>query len=192
MEHDEKTLWNRKYTERSHISLRPDPFLVSAYSEFFAGLSPGNALDVAGGIGRHALWLADRGWNVKLLDISEVGIELARKNIAAGLRPRIDLEIQDLRTARTLGNRQYDLVLVFFYLERELFPALIRALKPGGFLIYKTYTLEQRKFSGGPTHPMHLLKPNELIHAFAQLRILYYHEAVKKKGVAELVVRKER
>jgi hypothetical protein len=39
---------------------------------------------------------------------------------------------------------------------------------------------------------MHLLKHNELIHAFAQLRILYYHEAVEKKGVAELVARKER
>jgi tellurite methyltransferase len=80
--------------------------------------------------------------------------------------------------------------MVFFFLQRELFPALVSALKPGGHLIYKTYTTEQQRFSGGPTHPMFLLQPNELLHAFSSLRILHYHETVEEKGVAELVARK--
>src|SRR5579872_2066130 len=211
MEDNEKTLWDRKYRERSHTSMEPDPFLVSAYSEFIAGSSPGSALDVAGGAGRHTVWLAERGWKVKLVDVSEVGIELARKNIVAHLndpitkspdrsrlpRPAVDhqlrypsmvtAEVRDLRVNHDLGDERYDLVLVFFYLQRSLFPALISALKPGGFLVYKTYTLEERRFSGGPSHPMHLLKPSELLRAFASLRILYYRETIHERGLAELV-----
>ena len=186
MKRDEKTLWNRKYRERSHVSLEPDPFLVSAYTEFLEGSAPGTALDVAGGIGRHALWLAERRWKLKLVDISDVGIELARRHLSSN----VELEVRDLDKTRDLGRAQYDLVIVFFYLQRSLFPALIKALKPGGLLIYKTYTREQRRLSGGPTHPMHLLKPNELLRAFSSLRILRYHETVRERGIAELAARK--
>jgi len=195
---DEKSLWNKKYREKSHSSLEPDPLLVSAYAEFLSGLSPGSALDVAGGVGRHALWLAQRGWRVTLLDVSEVGIELAKENVTRVLCPikkdsLVTTEVMDLNSSHDLGREQFDLVLVFFYLQRELFPALISALKPGGLLIYKTYTTEQQKFAGGrsesgPSHPMFLLQPNELLHAFQSLRILHYHET--EKGVAELVGRK--
>ena len=66
----------------------------------------------------------------------------------------------------------------------------LAALKPGGNLIYKTYTTEQKNFAGGPSHPMFLLEPNELLHAFSSLRVLHYHETVQGKGVAELVARK--
>lgn len=191
MKRDEKTLWNRKYRERSHLSIKPDPFLVSAYSEFLSDVSAGKALDVAGGVGRHSIWLAERGWKVELVDVSEVGIELAAKNLEArGLQKKVALKVLDLQTASSLGNAEYDLVLVFFYLQRELFPALIKALKPSGFLVYKTYTIEQRRFTGGPSHPMHLLKPNELLEAFASLQVLHYHETAQEKGVAELVARR--
>lgn len=188
---DEKSLWNRKYSEGSHASLAPDPLMVSAYEEFLAQSTPGSALDVAGGVGRHAIWLAQRGWHVKLLDISEVGVDLARKNAqaalaASGKEAPMTAAVVDLNSAQELGHEQYDLILVFFYLQRELFPALISALKPGGFLIYKTYTTEQRRFSG-PSHPMFLLEPNELLRAFASLRILHYHETIAEKGVAEMV-----
>jgi tellurite methyltransferase len=63
----------------------------------------------------------------------------------------------------------------------------VRALKPGGILIYKTYTAEQLRFRGGPRHPLHLLKHNELLRAFSGLRVLHYRETVREKGVAEFV-----
>ncbi len=192
---DEKSMWNLKYSEGSHTSVEPDPLLVSTYQEFLSNRSAGSALDVAGGVGRHAIWLAQRGWRVKLLDISEVGIQLVDKNAAKALGPiakefLISTEVADLNGIQDLGREQYDLVMVFFYLQRELFPALISALKPGGVLIYKTYTTEQKQFSGGPSHPMFLLEPNELLHAFRSLRILHYHETIAEKGVAELVAQK--
>lgn len=204
MQPDEKTLWNRKYRKSSHASLEPDPFLVSAWSEYLAGSAPGTALDVAGGTGRHALWLAERGWNVKLVDISDVAIELANKNIAARpndplakspdcptvRRGTITTEVQDLQSNDNLGQEAFDLVLVFVYLQRPLFPALISALKPGGLLIYKTHTIDQQRFKGGPKNPEHLLQPNELLRAFASLRVLSYRETVRERGMAEMVARK--
>jgi 2-polyprenyl-3-methyl-5-hydroxy-6-metoxy-1,4-benzoquinol methylase len=188
---DEKTLWNKKYSEGSHSSLDPDPRLVSAYDEFLSGNPPGNALDVAGGVGRHAIWLAQRGWRVKLADISEVGIQQAQENAKrTGTEVLVSTEMSDLNTMQDLGREQYDLVIVFFFLQRELFPALSDALKPDGFLIYKTYTMEQKHFKSGPTHPLFLLEPDELLRAFSSLRVLHYHETVQEKGVAELVARK--
>jgi len=188
---DEKALWNKKYSEGSHTSLDPDPFLVSAYDEFLFGTSPGLALDVAGGVGRHSIWLAQRGWRVKLLDISELGVQQAAENAKrSGTASSISADVCDLNTMRDLGHEQYDLIVVFFFLQRAIFPALTAALKPGGFLIYKTYTTEQKHFAGGPSHPMFLLDPNELLHAFRSLRVLRYHETTQEKGVAELVARK--
>jgi 2-polyprenyl-3-methyl-5-hydroxy-6-metoxy-1,4-benzoquinol methylase len=188
---DEKSCWDKKYDEHSHSSLEPDPFLLSAYGEFLAGRAPGNALDVAGGVGRHAIWLAQQGWRVKLLDISEVGIKQAAENAKrTATAGSISSEVRDLNVMQDLGRDQYDLVIVFFFLQRELFPALISALKPGGILIYKTYTIEQKNFAGGPSHPMFLLEPNELLHAFSSMRVLSYHETTQQKGVAELVAQK--
>src|SRR6478672_7388590 len=118
---DEKTLWDKKYGERSHSSLKPDPFLVSAYDEFLFDTSPGLALDVAGGVGRHSIWLAQRDWRVKLLDISEVGIQQAEENAKrTGTASSISAHICDLNTTRDLGWEQYGLVVVFFYLQREI------------------------------------------------------------------------
>jgi tellurite methyltransferase len=191
MELDEKASWNKKYSEGSHGSLEPDPFLVSAYDEFLFGTTSGLALDVAGGVGRHSICLAQRGWRVKLLDISEVGIKHAEENAKrTGTAGSISSEVCDFNTMHNLGREQYDLVLVFFFLQRELFPALAAAIRPGGFLIYKTYTTEQKYFAGGPSHPMFLLEPNELLHTFRSLRVLHYHETIQQKGVAELVARK--
>jgi len=193
---DEKSSWNKKYSEGSHTSLEPDPFLVSAYDEFLSGRSPGLALDVAGGVGRHAIWLAQRGWRARLVDISDIGIGQAEQNAKrTGTASSVSMEVLDLNTMENLGREQYDLVVVFFFLQRELFPVLTAALNPGGILIYKTYTTEQQRLSSegaksGPSHPMFLLEPNELLRAFSSLRVLHYHETIQEKGVAELVARK--
>jgi tellurite methyltransferase len=192
---DERNSWNAKFSSGSHTSLEPDPLLVSAWSDYIEPLLGSSdqkrALDVAGGVGRHAIYLAERGWQTTLIDVSDKGIELARNN-AQQRRLNIDLRNDDLRFAE-LGSETYDLILIFFYLQRELFPALIRALSPGGILIYKTYTQEHPRLSGGkgPTHPMHLLETNELLRAFSSLHVLFYHETVNEKGLAELIAHKK-
>ena len=189
---EERARWNRKYGEGSHTSLEPDPFLLEAYEEFVAPLfpAPGAALDVAGGVGRHAIWLAQRGWQVTLVDISEVGTAKASENAAvAGVPLRV--ETADLLTYN-FGHEAYNLILVFFYLQRELFSRMAAALKPGGLIVYKTYTREHQNFARfGLQHPMFFLEPNELLHAFPGLHVLHYRETLREKGVAELVAWKE-
>jgi SAM-dependent methyltransferase len=187
---DERAQWDRRYGEGSHRSLDPDPFLVESYKEFIQPLFPhgGAALDLAGGVGRHAIWLAQRGWQVTLTDISEVGIAQAREN-ASGMATNITFEVQDAGTFAA-GKQRYDLITVFFYLQREIFPELVKALRPGGLLLYKTYTRFHPKFGRGPTHPMHLLEANELLRAFPGLTALHYHETIRDRGVAEFVGRK--
>jgi SAM-dependent methyltransferase len=188
---DERTSWNRRYQEGSHHSLDPDPFLVESYSEFIEPLFThgGLALDLAGGVGRHAIWMAQRGWRVTLADISEIGIAKAREN-AGAFANKIDFQVRDCSNF-SAGSEQYDVVMVFFYLQREIFPELAKALRPGGLLLYKTYTRLHPKFGRGPTHPMHLLEENELLRAFPGLTVLHYHETVRDRGVAELVGRKK-
>jgi tellurite methyltransferase len=193
----ERAVWNRKYSEGSHGPLEPEPFLVNALAKFLATKPPGSALDVAGGAGRNALWLAQRGWRVKLIDVSDVGVALARENAARMLPSQPDAtpplflaEVMDLNVTPDLGDEQYDLVIVFRYLQRELFPALIRALRPNGFLIYQTYTTAQEKCGNGPTNPKYLLQPGELLQAFSSMRVLHYEENTAGKAVAELVAQK--
>jgi tellurite methyltransferase len=190
MKENARVEWGRRYREGTHSSLKPDPFLVEAYEEFVAPTFPngGRALDLAGGVGRHAIYLAERGWQVTLVDVAAEAIELA-KSEAERRGVRIEALQADLSEWQ-LPESSFDLVLNLFYLERSLFSQIETALKPGGILVFKTYTREQLKLGGGPSHPMHLLEPNELLRAFGGMRVLHYHETLKDKAVAELVARK--
>ncbi len=191
MEDNARVEWDRRYREGSHSSLMPDPFLVSAYEEFIAPAFPqaGGALDLAGGVGRHAIYLAERGWKVTMLDVSPEAVALAGVEAKSrGLS--ITCQAADL-TEWPLPHSAFDLILNFFYLERAVFSQIAQALKPRGMLLFKTYTREQLKLGGGPTHPMHLLESNELLRAFSSLRILHYRETFRDKAVAELLGRKE-
>src|ERR1700688_2220302 len=96
---NERERWNQKYRESAgaSASMVPDPFLVRAFSEYVLPLFPhgGSALDLAGGAGRHAIWLAKQGWEVTLIDISETAVEQARQN-AGGLASQIHFVVDDL------------------------------------------------------------------------------------------------
>jgi hypothetical protein len=109
---------------------------------------------------------------------------------AAVRKGSLKTEIVDLNSITHLGTEEYELLVVFYFLRRELFPAITRALKPGGTLIYRTYTIDRMKVPGGPSDPRYLLQPNELLHAFSGLRVLHYREMLQGKAAAELVGRK--
>jgi len=187
----ERERWNQKYREKPGAWLEPDPFLVWAFSQYIQPLFPrgGNALDLAGGAGRHSIWLAKQGWNVTLMDVSETGVELARQH-AGPLASHIHFVIDDLTQFRA-SQTQFDVVMGFFYLEREIFPEIVNAVRPGGVLLYKTYTTDQLKLPGGPKDASHLLAPGELLRLVSSMRVLHYRETVTEKATAELVAQKE-
>jgi SAM-dependent methyltransferase len=93
--------------------------------------SPGLALDVASGRGRHTRLLAGLGWRVHAVDRDAAALaDLARAGLPGVSTSLIDLEANGV----SLGTAAYDLVLVFNYLHRPLFPAIAAALCPGGLL----------------------------------------------------------
>ena len=55
---------------------------------------------------------------------------------------------------------------------------------------YKTYTTDQLRFPGRPRHPLQMLRPQELLDAFRDFRVLAYQEIVKDRGVAQLIAQK--
>lgn len=122
--------WDRKYgAGEGPAHFRPSE-LLRKHAHLLKG---GRALDVACGFGGNALYLASLGYRVDAIDGSGVALARAR---AEALRRRLLLNLvqADLTRWRLPADR-YDLVTVFFYLNRDLIPALASALRPGGFLI---------------------------------------------------------
>lgn len=191
MEPEDKSRWDARYSDRPEAWTQPDEFLVRAYDQFLRERPAGEALDLAGGAGRNSLFLVEQGWQVDLVDISEVALDLATSKFQVALATgKLNAKAVDLNVTGDLGRDKYDLISVFYFLRRELFPALIAALKPGGLLIYRTYTIDRMNVPGGPTDPAYLLQPGELRGAFASLDILSYNETKSGKAAAELVAKK--
>jgi SAM-dependent methyltransferase len=174
--------WNAKFLAGEAQSAQPDPFLI----ETCANLTPGRALDLAGGAGRHALWLAQRGWTVTLADLSDEGLAIAsQRAAAASIAVTTRREAAEETVAWAAGSQPFDLIVVVWCLLRGQFALLPSALAPGGLLLYKTYTSEHIRYSEG--HSLGTaLHPGELSSAFPLLTTVLYRES---NGVAELLAR---
>ncbi|MFQ5671282.1 MAG: rhodanese-like domain-containing protein [Acidobacteriota bacterium] len=136
----------------------------------------GKALDVACGWGRHALLLAAAGFHVTAMDRDAGRIAFLRTTARNLDLPVVAMEA-DLETgAVDLGEAAHDLVLVVNYLHRPLFPALIRALKPGGLLLYETFSVDQAAREEGPDNPEFLLQHDELARLAASLDMVRQRE----------------
>ena len=119
--------------------------------------SGGAILDYACGSGRHARWLAQRGFRVEAVDRDGIALQLLQ-----GL-PKVSTREADLEgEAWPYAGRQFDAVVVTNYLYRPSFGHLLTVLRPGGVLIYETFMLGNERF-GKPSNPEVLLRPNELL-----------------------------
>ena len=192
--------WEERYQRPDYwAGVEPSAFL----REMLPFLPRGPVLDLACGEGRNAVYLAAQGWQVTGVDWSPAGLEKATAlALAHGLRAtrlagievagpgtRLGLAVVDLEKA-ALPVERFDVVLCVNYLQRSLFSAIERALRPGGVLLYQAYTLEQLQFDGGPRSPEFLLRPGELCAAFPRLRTLFCSEHNAGKGVASLFASK--
>ncbi|MBI2913459.1 MAG: class I SAM-dependent methyltransferase [Chloroflexi bacterium] len=191
MREDTARSWNERYQREEAVPERgPAAFLV----EHVDLLPPaGRALDVAMGTGRNALYLASLGYDVTGIDISPAAVALCRAE-AQRRRLRIEAVCADL-TSYPLASEAYDIVLNFYYLDRQLCPRLAKALRPGGVLVFETFTTGQRRFGWGPTQDEYLLRAGELRALFPQLEALVYREGIQQgergpKAVAGLVGRR--
>jgi SAM-dependent methyltransferase len=186
---EQRAHWDLKYEQGLPSLTEPDPFFISAYEKFVAQSSPqaGTALDLAGGVGRHALWLARRNWQVTVVDVSDVAM---RKLNQAALEQnvKLDLLVGDASDYKFEPAR-FDLILLFYHLDRSLFPKIVSALKPGGLLICKISLRwdSGEKVTTASTNPLHR---NELPSLVPELDVLHHQERpVRDRGVVEFVGR---
>lgn len=169
-------------------------------SRFVAACLPqlpqhGYALDIAAGAGRHSLALAQHGLHVDAVDRSRQGLRLAQQRaVEAGLKPGKDLclIVADLERP-WLPRRDYDVILVSFFLCRPLFPLIRARLRPGGWLVYETLTIHQTFGPDRqPARPDFLLQPQELKDAFADFELVFYDEVNQnQRATAQLLARKK-
>ena len=135
----------------------------------------GRVLDVACGHGRHARWLAARGYVVDAVDCSAA--TLATLAGVAGVKVCC-ADLEDSAGAWPYPPGVFAGVVVTNYLHRPLFPHLIDALSPEGVLIYETFALGNERF-GRPSNPDFLLKPGELLELVrGRLMVCAYEDRV--------------
>ena len=150
----------------------------------------GEALDIACGSGRHAIWLAESGLTTTAVDRDAVAMELLSQEAARrGLA--LLAKVVDLESGQPfLEANSFDVIVGVHYLHRALFPALVAALRPGGVLVYETFTRAQAA-RGKPTNPAFLLEPGELMTLVRPLEILAYREGdFDGRMVASVVARR--
>ncbi len=130
----------------------------------------GHALDLACGRAGNAQFLAKKGLSVDAFDLSENVINALTQFATSRIHPQIwDSETESLQTAH------YDVIVVSYFLQRDLFPTIFKALKTGGLLFYQTWS-QQSIDTSGPSHPDFRLQQGELLTLCTDLRVVYYRE----------------
>ncbi len=183
----EKERWNSKFSKEDYIyGKKPAAFLEANMDR----LVKGKALDIAAGEGRNAVYLAEQGCQVDAIDISDIGLAKATQ-LAHERGVTINTIVADL-TRYVFPTEEYDLVANFYYLQRDLIPQIKKTLKPGGIVIFETYTVDYLTLPQGKKFKReYCLEKNELKEFFQDFEIIHYEEVKdEKKAVAQIIARK--
>ena len=166
MSSQDKEKWDHKYETPEYITGKEPVEWLKGHSGLLRG--KGSALDIASGEGRNAVFAAEKGYQTLAVDISATGIEKAR-DLADEKGVTIETCVVDLDSWEIKQNA-FDLILCFNFLDRQIFPVIKNALKPGGLIFYETFTVDYLKYSSFKRE--WVLENNELLDAFSDLRIL--------------------
>ena len=144
---------------------------------------PGRAIDVAGGMGRHSRWLADRGWDVTLTDFSTVALSGMGDDRVTAIQADLETDL--------FPEGPWDLILIVHYLDRELFPTMFSHLAGDGLLALAVATERNLERHDRPPLP-YLLREGEAPDLVGGMRMLHYAEgwSVEGRHEARVVARK--
>ena len=189
---DPRERWNKVFEkEIPYLRTTPSKLLIEAMQ----GRKPGTALDLGMGQGRNAIYLAEQGWDVTGVDISDVAVEQAKKN-AAARGVKMQGVVADLDTFE-FGTDRWDLITSFYMhgwhqnSKTDVPTRIYNALRPGGLLVMEAF---RRPVNGSG------FRTDELAKAFGRLRILRNEDVVdepdwakgEKKDLVRFVAEKSR
>tara|TARA_B100001123_G_C14798127_1_gene823282 strand:+ start:89 stop:652 length:564 start_codon:yes stop_codon:yes gene_type:complete len=185
MSSKDKEKWNRKYNVKQYIEGKIPSDWLTCNSEVLTG--NGRALDIAMGEGRNSIYLAQLGFKVTGIDISDIGIKKAN-TLAKEKNIKLEVVLADLDEYKFKKNF-FDLVICFNFLDRSLFPKIRETIIPGGLIIYETFTIDFLKYSSFKKE--WVLGCGELLQEFHGYRILRYRELDDGyKGIASIIAQK--
>lgn len=179
---DYQAKWDAKYKAGTHQSRIPTPLLVQQ-AEFLP--DTGRALDVAGGAGRHSVWLAQQGLDVTLVDLSPVGIDLAEQR-ASENGVQIHTIVRDIEVD-PLPPGPWDVIVSCYFLWRPLFKKFAQQLNVNGRLIVVQPTKTNLQRHEKPPADF-LLEDGELPQLVEPLEILYSDEGWLAEDRHEAVI----
>ena len=171
--------WNLRYLDDPKASFEHPRELLISHSNLIP--KSGLALDLAMGLGGNAKFLQSHGLRVVGVDVSSVAV-IRAKNSAPGLMAII----ADLNSFY-IPPDTFDVILIFLYLQRDLWEPMVRGLKLGGILFIECLT-EQILDIHPEIDTDYLLKPGELMNIFSNsqigshVEILYSFEGWQSSG----------
>ena len=159
------------------------PLLTGQLQELQRVAKVGPVLDLACGGGRNGLHLIANRIPVTFADRSSQALQQVKDALAesnfGGKRQLADFWQVDFEQENipVLVRNRFSAVLVFRYLHRPLMAQIMQTVKPGGVIIYETFTVDQPRY-GRPTNPDYLLRHNELLQHFPDWRVLHHYEGL--------------
>jgi SAM-dependent methyltransferase len=165
--------WDARYAEKAQWSADPNPMIAAELED----LPPGRAVDLAAGEGRHALWLARRGWEVTAVDFSSVGLDRGRAAPGGDAVRWVVADVLTWAPTEPPAGPGLDLVLVaYLHLpEADTVDLLSRAvgwLRPGGRLVLLGHDVDNlTRGVGGPQDPAILHSVDRLAPVAALLDV---------------------
>ena len=180
MSEQDRIKWNQRYTEDSYQKNNP----VTLVEDWLPKLPVGRALDVACGAGRNSILLAQTGYQVDAIDVSRVGLDLAREK-AENQGLEINWIEHDFDQPYPF-NSDYDLIIVLWFVNLDLVTRLCDCLAPGGYLLCEEHLITDQDVIG-PTSSKFRVAPGDLRHAVSGLDIVLYEESIELNSEGEQV-----
>ncbi len=166
-----KEKWNKIYSEAESSG---DAVAVLKENSHLLP-KQGQALELACGMGRNALFLAKQGLETSAWDISDIAIQrLNEEAKAQDFLTGFHAQVRDI-VKEPMQSNSFDVIVVSYFLDRSLMLTIQDALRSGGLLFYQTFSRLQVDESG-PRNPDFRLAEGELLTLFSSMRLLVYRE----------------
>lgn len=178
--------WHTRFQNENYVyGTEPNVFLAEVQKKLDL---KGDALAIAEGEGRNAVFLAEQGMNVTAWDYAQSGLAKTEK-LAQKRDVSVTTKLVDLNDARWVENQWDELVCIFGHFPSQLrektLEGVKQAVKSGGYFVTEVYSSYQIPYqSGGPQNPELLYAPEEFLKTFEDWRIVHFFmgEVVRNEG----------
>lgn len=163
--------WNDRYDDAIASATVSPPNALLEMAQFLP--SSGKAVDLAGGLGDAALWLAQRGLDSTLVEVSDVACTVAAERAQLS-----ELELTAVHhdlAAEGIPGDDWDVITCFHYLDRPVLRSISDSLRPGGIALVGIATITNLERHERPSARF-LLDPNELPELLDGLEVIMHTE----------------